>query len=60
MPLKSPISVVFMPYETASVLPVPLAAVPPVTIPVTFAPRRLIRLLFVTAPHPPVTELTAA
>ena len=46
---------------TLSVLPVPFAAEPPLSAPVTFAlPFKLTVLSFVAAPSPPVTELTVA
>ena len=46
---------------TLSVLPVPFAAEPPLSAPVTFAPPlRFTVLLFVAAPSPPVTALTVA
>lgn len=45
MPLKLPIDVV----------PVPFAAVPPVTVPLTVALRRLMILSFVIVPLPPTT-----
>ena len=51
MPLKSPISVPAA--RMARTFALPSAAVPPVTVPLIFVPKRLITLPSVFLPEPP-------